>query len=68
MFIAKHKDEEEAQELEQRRRAAVAAQPSIVDSKMRQIECLRFCLFTVGFHGTRLFQPWIVFHVTVHTP
>ncbi len=32
------------------------------------IECLRFCLFTVGFHGTRLFQPWIVLHVTVHTP
>ena len=32
------------------------------------LEWLRFCLFTVGFHGTRLFQPWIVFHVTVHTP
>jgi hypothetical protein len=28
MFIAKHNDEEEAQELEQHRRAAVAAQPS----------------------------------------
>ena len=28
MFIAKHNDEEEAQDLEQRRRAAVVAQPS----------------------------------------
>ena len=28
MFIAKHNDEEEAQESEQRRRAAVSAQPS----------------------------------------
>jgi hypothetical protein len=28
MFIEKHNDEEEAQDLEQRRRAAVVAQPS----------------------------------------
>ncbi len=42
MFIEKHKDEEEAQDLEQRRRAAVVAQPSERRNRRQENEASRF--------------------------
>ena len=42
MFIAKHNDEEEAQESEQRRRAAVSAQPSEQRNRRLENEAPRF--------------------------